>query len=144
MCANIFGDAGQVPILRYFEACPSSYIQLVKAVYRQRIYYCLVHLSCILHCWLLSYYARIRTLGSSLVPVLIKLSTQYDLIIIIHDSVYFKVWFPIYELLLLQNEHCSLMKIPAILTMVILIGSNVQCSLGSITCINPTSLQRRK
>ena len=38
---------------------------LVRGVYRQRMYFYLVQFSCILHCWLQRYHARIRTLGSS-------------------------------------------------------------------------------
>ena len=51
----------------HFLAAPSSYIKLVRAVYKQRIYYCLIQFSGMLHCWLQIYHARIRTLGSSLV-----------------------------------------------------------------------------
>ena len=50
-----------------FLAAPSSYIKLVRVVYRQRIYYYLVRFSGVLHCWLQRYHARIRTLGSCLV-----------------------------------------------------------------------------
>ena len=48
-------------------AAPSSYIRFVRAVYKQRIYYCLIQFSGMLHHWLQIYHARIRTLGSSLV-----------------------------------------------------------------------------
>ena len=51
----------------HFLAAPSSYIKRVRAVYKQRIYYCLIQFSGMLHCWLQIYHARIRTLGSSLV-----------------------------------------------------------------------------
>ena len=56
-------------VLGSFLAAPSSYIKLVRAVYRQRIYYYLVQFSGMLHCWLQRYHARIRTLGSSLVHI---------------------------------------------------------------------------
>ena len=50
-----------------FLAAPSSYIKLVRAVYKQRLYYYLIQFSGMLHCWLQRYHARVRTLGSSLV-----------------------------------------------------------------------------
>ena len=50
-----------------FPVAPSSYTQLVRTVYRQRMYLYLVQFSGMLYCWLQRYHARIRTLGSSLV-----------------------------------------------------------------------------
>ena len=53
-----------------FPVAPLRYINHVKAVYRQRIYYYLVKFSGMLHDWLQRYHTRIRTLRSSLVPYL--------------------------------------------------------------------------
>ena len=50
-----------------FLATPSSYIKLVRAAYKQRIYYYLIQFSGKLHCWLQRYHTGIKTLGSSLV-----------------------------------------------------------------------------
>ena len=50
-----------------FPVTPSSYIKLVRAVYRQRIYYYLVQYSGMLHCWLQRYHSRIKTFESSLI-----------------------------------------------------------------------------
>ena len=49
-----------------FPVAPSSYIILVRAVYRQRIYYYFVQFWGMLHCWLQRYHARITTFGTSL------------------------------------------------------------------------------
>ena len=67
-------------------AAPSSYIKLVKAVYRQRIYYYLVQFSGMLHFWLQRYHVRIRTLGSSLVDMCIKVRNiaSLDIFQVIH------------------------------------------------------------
>ena len=54
-------------VLGCFLATPSSYIKLVRAVSKQRMYYYLIQFSGMLHCWLQRYHARIKTLGSSLV-----------------------------------------------------------------------------
>ena len=43
-----------------------SYIKLVKAVYRQRMYLYLVQFSGMLHCWLQRYYTRIELYDSPL------------------------------------------------------------------------------
>ena len=55
-----------------FQVASSSYIKLVRAVYKQRIYYYFIQFSGMLHCWLQRYHARIRTLGSSLVAAFIN------------------------------------------------------------------------
>ena len=39
-------------VLGRFLAAPSSYIKLIKAAYKQRIYYYLIQFSGMLHCWL--------------------------------------------------------------------------------------------
>ena len=54
-------------VLGRFLAAPSSYIKLIKAAYKQRIYYYLIQFSGMLHCWLQRYHVRIRTLRSPLV-----------------------------------------------------------------------------
>ena len=67
---RVFLFRGRLPVT------PSSYIKLVKELYRQRIYHYLVQFQGMLHCWLQSYHARIRTLDhpkymkSSKLPIL--------------------------------------------------------------------------
>ena len=50
-----------------FPVTPLSYINLFRAVYRQKIHLYLVRFSGMLRCWLQRYCERIRTFGTSLV-----------------------------------------------------------------------------